>query len=69
MNTRLIREIAKQAGMESPDFPYDEFGMPSEQEKFAELIVRECAERVWGYFNERTFYYAGNTILEHFGIE
>jgi hypothetical protein len=81
MNER-IKELAKQAGMESPDFPYDEFGMPSEQKKFAELIVRECAEIVCGYFNERTFYqvsqcYAGGTlplsisfaIKRHFGIE
>jgi hypothetical protein len=34
-------------------------------EKFAELIVKECAELVDG----RTFLYAGNTIREHFGVE
>jgi hypothetical protein len=36
-----------------------------DREKFAELIVQECAELVDG----RTFLYAGNTIREHFGIE
>ena len=45
MNER-IRELAKQAGMESADFPYDEFGMPWEQKKFAELIVKECTNIV-----------------------
>ena len=42
MNER-IKELAAQAGLESVDFPYDEFGMSYEQLKFAKLIVEECA--------------------------
>jgi hypothetical protein len=55
MNQR-IRELAAQI-----------YGsQATEQEiKFAQLIVRECAELVDG----RTFLYAGNTIREHFGVE
>lgn len=45
MNNR-IKELAKQAGMESEDFPYDEFGMPWQQEEFAKLIVRECIQNI-----------------------
>ena len=37
--------------------------------KFAELIISECANLVDGYVNERTFYFAGITIREHFGVE
>ena len=45
MNER-IKELLQQAGLESADFPYDEFGIPSEQEKFAELLVQECANKI-----------------------
>lgn len=41
-----IKEIAQKAGLESFDFPYDEFGMPFELEKFAELIIAEATECV-----------------------
>jgi hypothetical protein len=35
---------------------------------FAKLIIEESAETVAGYVNERTFYYAGTTIRDHFGL-
>ena len=69
MNER-IRELAEQAGMESADFPYDEFGMPWEQKKFAELIVRECAKvsaTKAGVYDKDAF--VTKRIKEHFGVE
>ena len=62
MNER-IRELAEQAGYTKGH--HDEYGrltvMPEfNKEKFAELIVRECA----------TLAFDGpNGILEHFGLE
>ena len=62
MNAR-IRQLAEQAGYTKGH--HDEYGrltvMPEfNKEKFAELIVRECA----------TLAYDGpNGILEHFGVE
>ena len=38
-------------------------------DKFAKLIIAESAEIVAGYLNERTFYYAGPTIRDHFGLK
>ena len=36
---------------------------------FAKLIIEEFAEIVAEYLNERTFYYAGPTIRDHFGLK
>ena len=61
MNER-IRELAEQAGYYiDPDFDI-------EFEKFAELIVRECASKVDWILAEggRT---QGDLIKEHFGVE
>ena len=38
-------------------------------DKFAKLIIEESAEIVADFVNERTFYYAGPTIRDHFGLE
>jgi hypothetical protein len=38
-------------------------------DKFAKLIIAESAEIVADYLNERTFYYAGPTIRDHFGLK
>jgi len=64
MNER-IKELAEQAGY-SKD--YLEIGLPSNMEKFAELIVQECAGRVDWILAEdgRT---QGDLIREHFGVE
>ena len=67
-----IRALAEQAGY-SKDFL--EIGLPNNMEKFAELIVRECAKTA-----ENSFVYwpmdgslqrtgCARTILEHFGVE
>jgi hypothetical protein len=37
-------------------------------DQFAKLIIEESAEIVAGYVNERTFFYAGITIRDHFGL-
>ena len=42
MNKR-IKELVKEAGLDDPMCPIDEYDN-TELEKFAELIVRECAD-------------------------
>ncbi len=75
MNER-IKTLAKVAG-------YDEINkaamklMGFDPEKFAELIVKECARIVDEPYdfktptNQRTYRYplSGGTVLEHFGVE
>ena len=68
MNTR-IQELAEQSQKEvwgndsyngSPDF----MGYELDHEKFAQLIVRECARALDGIA-----YCDGSDLLEHFGVE
>jgi hypothetical protein len=69
MNKERIRELAEQTG-----FRYDngewQFGDDSDVQKFAELIVRECAteahRRVCIEGNDNMIY---AHLLEHFGVE
>jgi hypothetical protein len=71
MNTR-IKELAEQAGY-SKD--YLEIGLPSNMEKFAELIVRECAGLFPNVYVEieneygHTPVVAADYIKKHFGVE
>ena len=58
----LIKELAEQAGY-SKD--YLEIGLPSNMEKFAELIVWECAMVA---STETSDDGVGEVIKEHFGI-
>jgi hypothetical protein len=64
MNQR-IRELLEQAGVKFVVMPKD-----TEYEKFAELIVRECADLVdtlnEAYDAPST---AGKFIKQHFGVE
>ena len=69
MNER-IKELALQAG--HPGFPRGEI----ELQKFAELIVRECAMLVEGFTIEQEValddyqeYEASEVLKEHFGVE
>ena len=74
-----IRELAEQAGFIDRGTNHTAY-MNFDHEKFAELIVRECAElsvnsqyantksEYYEGFNEALIY-AGNKILEHFGVE
>ena len=64
MNER-IQKLAKQAGLEGENghYEYDFF----DPQKFAELIIRECAANVANFYqNGRT---AADVIKEHFGVE
>ena len=78
MNEELIDEIAYQAGChrhtyadtKNPDL--DGFIINRDVlDKFAELIVRECANRVKDFYQEDEFtcYSASEEIKQHFGFE
>ena len=72
MNER-IKELAEQSGMNKMNQRSDGFFVVDEKvfEKFAELIVRECANQVKDFYQEDDFtcYNAAETIKEHFGVE
>ena len=63
MNER-IKEFAKQAG-------FYKYGDDFEDiiEKFAELIVRECADHIMNSTDRHRKEYFANMIKEHFGVE
>ena len=67
MNER-IRELAHEAGLPT----YNPEGIPTKLEKFAELIVRECAKEAFEFWcnqvdcNEDS---AESHIKKHFGVE
>ena len=74
MNER-IQELAKQANIE---FTYDPTETPlrafaecweDELEKFAELIVRECARVYWNIDQSETHTEYVNDLKKHFGVE
>ena len=67
MNER-IKEFAKQTGYiwhASGDPKVYEF-TPEKLEKFAELIIKECAEVAEDYDGA---HYVGTEIKQHFGVE
>jgi len=65
MNER-IKQLVKQAGLDDDMFPIDEWDNP-ELEKFAELIVRECANRAtWAQDTGEAD--VGGEVLKHFGV-
>jgi uncharacterized protein YycO len=72
MNER-IRELADQAGIHfGRSATLDgnniaRFVTTSDMEKFAELIVRECAELATKEYNNRGAIH-GNDLLQHFGV-
>ena len=72
MNER-IRQLLNQAGIYQPD-RFDAIDGSNQMEKFAELIVRECCNRLsketirhdgYGY-NQHELY---RRLREHFGVE
>ena len=63
MNAR-IRVLAKQAGL----IEYSTDSKLQNAEKFAELIIRECAE-VAGCNGHVSGFTLGDLIKEHFGVE
>jgi hypothetical protein len=72
MNER-IRELADEAGlrftqlMSNPMVPVVD-GKETDLEKFAELIVKECA-KVADIADENKCEWIGGNILTHFGVE
>ena len=65
-----IQELAEQA---KNSIPKDSLGVSewiaAYNQKFAELIVRECAKQVDYYWDQFENGYADKKILEHFGVE
>jgi hypothetical protein len=71
MNER-IRELAEQAGFKTNWQHADVQAIKMARfEKFAELIVKECANVANQHMdhNEGTDYNVGGKIKEHFGVE
>jgi len=65
MNER-IQELVRQVGLDDADFPIENWdNVPLA--KFAELIVRECADI--GHLYEGGEYEVRNQIMAHFGVE
>ena len=70
MNER-IRELMEQAGLH--DFVVESMGIDEEMNKFAELIIRECAGvaevsmPINSYPDDRLM--VKNNVLKHFGVE
>ena len=60
MNER-IRELARESGLPT----YNPEGVPTKLEKFAELIVRECAEVAY----KRSVHSGPSGIFKHFGVK
>ena len=58
----VIKELAEQAGLE---YNFDPM-LWLKYEKFAELIVRECAEVAEDYDGA---HYVGTAIKQHFGVK
>ena len=65
MNER-IKKLAEQAGFIDRGTNHTAY-MNFDHEKFAELIVRECAKRV-DYWESRQGEHADD-LLKHFGVE
>ena len=62
MNER-IKELAREAGLlaHNPDGP------PTKLEKFAELIVRECIDKVYSFTTHSKD--VEQLVLKHFGVK
>jgi hypothetical protein len=61
MNER-IRQLAHEAGLPT----YNPEGIPTKLEKFAELIVAECAGFLRDTLDD---HFAAEQLVEHFGVE
>ena len=79
-----IKELAKEAGLVSGGYANgtkimtwrESFDNPGSLEKFAELIVWECAKKGFDIFDEEPDapasdlqFYVRDRILQHFGVE
>ena len=69
MNKR-IRQLSDQAELTIRDSRGNTYmSHPEFNKKFAELIVRECAEIANAGIDPAESHLIGNDILEHFGVE
>jgi hypothetical protein len=70
MNQRIL-ELAEQAGFENGHQDRNGNSLSGELEKFAELIIKECAEfaRQHNLRKAERSYMIHKTIKEHFGVE
>ena len=66
MNER-IKELAEQATSYIDPSANDGVCWYFDKEKFAELIVRECADIAT--MNQHEWHSAGSYVLKHFGVE
>jgi len=64
-----IRELAEKCWSHRVDGALVDGQLHFDQQKFAELIVKECAMLVETYQDKNTFYRADFTIKQHFGVE
>ena len=68
---KRIRELVRQAGLDDADFPIENWdNVPLA--KFAELIVKECANEILKWKSEPFPYdpeFGAKLIKEHFGIK
>jgi hypothetical protein len=70
MNQR-IKELYKQSSNQDY-FPQDTeevYMSAKDLEKFAKLIVRECADIANSHFERKVAGYPGDKIEEHFGVK
>ena len=65
MNTERIKELAEQAGCSIDGMGYGEGNV----EKFAELIVKECAGVELYWLSEQDRKAVAEKIKQHFGVE
>jgi hypothetical protein len=63
---KKIEELAEQCGFRSNPNVYDR-NQSFNIEKFAELIVRECADIA--SINQHQYNSVGKYVLKHFGVE
>ena len=69
MNER-IKELAEQNGFINRFMPPGEqYELLQRYEKFAELIVRECASVVYRDMDRAKPIWCSDKILKHFGVE
>lgn len=64
-----IKELAEAAGFYIDSEPIINDSNNPRLEKFAELIVQECADIARVYSEEGVEYNGGDAIREHFGVE
>jgi hypothetical protein len=61
-----IKQLARESGL----LVHNPEGVPTKLEKFAELIVRECADFVSNdRGNDEYGVFVANRIKEHFGVQ